>query len=164
MKVPKESTTDMLRALSVAPKHNFILTLAMGITFGFSFACLLLNVISWEAPSRPPAPTPIRLVKISRSISEFEEPITLKNIVRSPSTNQFEIEDPHQGHNHLPFSIIKHPIHEVEMHSHEGKKDNFYCCCFEIVNKFGMTFPITIKFDNDEGAEKVLESIFHPFS
>ena len=121
MKVSKEPATDMLRTLCVAPKHNFILTLAMGITFGFSFACLLLNVISWEAPSRPPAPTPVHLIKISRSISKFDEAITSESIDPQSSTNQFEIKDPHQGHNHPPLRIIKHPVHEVEMHSHEGK-------------------------------------------
>lgn len=86
MKLPKDSSNDMRRVFSVSLKHNFILTLAMGITFGFSFACILLNVTTWESSGRSLAPNPIRLIKISRSISDYGDgdPIDLLSTTVQP--------------------------------------------------------------------------------
>lgn len=139
MKVTKESTADMLRVFSVSPKHNFILTLAMGITFGFSFACILLNVTYWESSSRTPAPSSVRLIKISRSVADyslddFYEKSASPDVGRSSrvslssnptieSQSKKTEMDPFRNHqNHRPLTILKQQAsHEIELHNHEGK-------------------------------------------
>ena len=73
---------------------NFLLTLAMGMTFGFSFAYLLLTVINWE--------------KVGLNGSQ----------VFIPSSDELEShnDDPHDHHR---LDSVSGPEQQVSIHSHD---------------------------------------------
>ncbi len=76
--------------------RNFLLTLAMGMTFGFSFAYLLLNVVNWE--------------KIGFNGSTFFVP---QPVHWDHNDDHY---DPHDHHN---LDSVKGPTDPVSFHSHD---------------------------------------------
>lgn len=75
--------------------RNFLLTLAMGMTFGFSFAYLLLSVVNWE--------------KVGFSGSTFF----------IPASDHSHDDDHHDPHHHKSMDSVKGPDSPVSFHSHD---------------------------------------------
>jgi hypothetical protein len=107
--------------------RNFLLTLAMGMTFGFSFAYLLLNVVNWE--------------KMGFNGSTFFVPQPLH------WDHNDDLHDPHDHHN---LDSIKGPEDPVSFHSHDEqfhKGLHFYILFFINYYYFYCTI-LSILFDN----------------
>jgi len=77
--------------------RNFLLTLAMGMTFGFSFAYLLLSVVNWE--------------KVGFNGPTFFVPAS----VHSDHPHNDDHHDPHDHHN---LDTVVGPKSPVSFHSH----------------------------------------------
>lgn len=83
---------------------SFILALLVGITFGFSFGCLMMNIYNWEQPRRPqPLPSQSEYSKVQSDLKHY-----LEN----------NVED-----NHFPNSrILRRPLNPINLHHHHSSK------------------------------------------
>lgn len=80
--------------------RNFLLTLAMGMTFGFSFAYLLLSVVHWD--------------KVSLNGNALFIPSHMHSDHSDDGHN-----DHHDPHDHHNLESARGPADPVSFHSHD---------------------------------------------
>lgn len=99
--------------LTPKPPHasqggNFILALLVGITFGFSFGCLMMNVYNWEhskeAYKPQPLPSQIEYSQVQKDLKHYLER---------------KVKDDH--HLFPDARLVKRPLNPIDIHEHSSE-------------------------------------------
>lgn len=105
--------------LTPKPPHvsqggNFILALLVGITFGFSFGCLVMNVYNWEHSKEmykpPPLPSQIEYSRVQKDLKHYLER---------------KVKDDH--HLFPDARLVKRPLNPIDIHEHSSEYGGFHC-------------------------------------
>lgn len=101
---------------------SFILAILVGITFGFSFACLFMNFLNYEPSNNhyrlPPSPKPLPQSLPSQiEYSKIQQ--NLKNNLYQNFKNQNNLFDNSR--------ILQRPLNPINIHQHSKSKskENF---------------------------------------
>jgi len=89
---------------------SFILIFLIGVMFGFSIACLMMNVWNWEQPRsyRPsPIPSQVEYSKVQKDLKHYLDS---------------KVKDPH--HHFLDSRMLKRPLDPIVVHHHHQSKQD----------------------------------------